>query len=150
MQQYNVFQAIFLSFYSKKLYRDVATNWGGKSFAYLFLLVAIVSIFFVLTAQKVITHGYHELYAKVSPQLPVVTISDGKVSTPEQRPYIITDPDTHENIAVIDTTGQYKTIKEANASVLVTETEIMTHPKKDEVRVYQIPSSFSQVINPEK
>lgn len=40
--QFTKFHAIYSSFFSADLYRDVATRWQGLGFSYLFLLVALI------------------------------------------------------------------------------------------------------------
>lgn len=151
MQQYNIFQAIYMSFYSRKLYRDVAANWGGKTFLYLILMIVLTSIYFTFMAQHNLTEGYQLIYTSViEPQVPVITIDNGKVVTPEKKPYFITDPKSHSNFAVIDTTGQYTSLEQANAMVLVTQTEVITQTKKDETKIYKIPDDANATLDPAK
>lgn len=149
MSQYNVLQAIYMSFYSKKLYRDVANNWGAKTFLYLFLVVALSWIAFVWQLQTTLNLAYQKDSERIVEQIPVITIKDGKLSTPENRPYIITTPDSKERIAVIDTSGTYTTIEQANAGILITETEMITQPKPEETRNNQIPATLNAVIDPQ-
>ena len=59
MKQYNILQAIVMSFYSKNLYRDVAKNWGGKAFLYLFLFLKIDLHSMDLMMQMVIQRVRH-------------------------------------------------------------------------------------------
>lgn len=148
MSQYNMFQAIVMSFYSKALYRDVAINWGGKVFIYLLLIQVLAWIGSTYMAQV----GINQLYAKYSTQLvaqtPVMTFKDGKVSTPEKKPYIITLPD-NERFAVIDTTGHYKTPAQAEASLLITETEFISSDKPGETKIHAIPKDLEAVFDPQ-
>src|SRR3990167_5554496 len=148
MSQYNILQAIYMSFYSKKLYRDVAMNWGGKAVFYLFVVLMLSWIMATFNVQRIINRGYDTKSDIFISQVPVVTIKDGKISTPERRPYVITDPDGKETIAIIDTTGKYTDINKTNTSLLITETEVITKPKKNEIKIYQIPSQFNQTIDP--
>src|SRR5579885_312185 len=148
MQQYNIFQAIYLSFYSKKLYRDVALNWGGKSFLYLFVLLAIVLTYFAYSIQHGINIGYQAFYTKISPQIPVITIVNGRIVTPENRPYFISDPVSHYTYAIIDTSGQYKTIEQAKTSMLVTQNELISQSKPNEIKIYKVPANMNQTLDP--
>jgi hypothetical protein len=147
MSRYNMLQAIVMSFYSRKLYRDVAMNWGGKAFLYLLLLLALSWIGMTYLFQ----HGINQFYAQYSgaivSQMPILTIKDGKMSTPENRPYLITDPD-HERIAVIDATGQYTTLEQAKTDILVTQTQVISQSKPNETRTNQLPPNFNAVIDP--
>jgi len=149
MRQYNIFQAIYLSFYSKNLYRDVATNWGGKAFLYLLMIVALSWVLFTYQFQ----HSLNMIYAanadKLVAQMPVVTIKDGKISTPEERPYVIHDPETKQVFAVIDTTGKYTSLDEAKAEVLVTQTQIISRHNENQIRTTSLPNKLNMVIVPE-
>ncbi len=153
MQQYNIFQAIYLSFYSKQLYRDVAKNWGGKSFLYLLLIVALSWIAFTYFSQIALNASYREHSDVMVSQIPIVTIKDGRVITPEKRPYIIEDSKTHERLVVIDTTGQYTTLEKANALFLITENKVFVQKEKSgevikEANIYEIPKTMTTTLNP--
>lgn len=41
MKKYNMFQAIYLSFFSKNVYIDVAYNWNGHGFLYFYILITL-------------------------------------------------------------------------------------------------------------
>lgn len=149
MSQYNIFHAMVASFYSRDLYRDVAKNWGGKALFYLLVLLALSWIPFCFILQHTLNQGYQKNSDKYAAQFPVLTIKDGKISTPENHPYFVTDPDTHENVVVIDTTGQYTTLDQAKAQVLVTDTEVISRPKPNEIRTDKIPSTLNMEIDPQ-
>lgn len=148
MSNYGLFQGIYMSFYSRDLYRDVGQNWGGKAFLYLFVVLALSWIAQTFMIQS----SLNRLYATESDffvaQIPVVTVTQGKLSTPEKKPYIINEPGSKKIFAIIDTTGTYKDLSKAGTDLLVTDTEIISKPNDQEVRIYQIPSSFSATINP--
>lgn len=149
MQQYNIFQAIFMSFYSRRLYRDIAMNWGAKSFGYLFLLLALSWVVFTAQLQMAINHGYSKISTGIVTQIPTMTIKDGKLSTPEDRPYLVVEPKSKQILMVIDTSGQYKTLEEAGADVLVTDTKIISKPKPNQERIDAIPEKMNMVIKPD-
>lgn len=148
MSRYGMFQALFMSFYSRNLYRDVATFWGGKSLVYLLFLLALSWIYFTYQIQ----HGVNAFVGKdvnhLIAQMPVLTITQGKVSTPESHPYEIINPDNKERVVVIDTTGQYKTTEDAKSIVLVTQNEIIVQSKPNEKKTYQIPSNLNTTLEP--
>lgn len=149
MSQYNILQAIYMSFYSKKLYRDVAANWGGKSFLYLLMLLALSSLFWSYMIEGFTKVAYQSFSAKIIPQIPVMTLTDGKLSTPEKRPYFIEDPNTHSKFAIIDTTGQYTSLEQAKTPLLVTETQIIAQTKPNETKIYTISDKINQTIDPQ-
>lgn len=148
MSRYNIFQAIYMSFYSKDLYQDVGQNWGGKAFFYLLVLLSLSWIGQTAIFQTNINHLYDQGAEKLIAQVPVITIKDGKVSTPENRPYILKDPDGDGVIAVIDTSGKYTELDQDNGALLVTKTQIISKPKANETRIYQIPEKTNMTIDP--
>lgn len=150
MPQYGIFKAIFMSFFSKRLYRDVATNWGGKSFLYLLTIVALSSVYITYFLQTTLSEGYRTVYASIlAPQVPIITVEKGIIKTPENRPYFITDPSTHVLYGVIDTTGQYTTLEQSKSFILVTQNQIITKPKPDETKIYQVSDQINQVFDPQ-
>lgn len=149
MRQYNMFQAIIMSFYSKKLYRDVAVNWGGKAFLYLLLILALSWIFAVYQIQHFLNLGFQHISDKIVAQIPIMTIKNGVLSTPQNRPYLITDPDTHATLAIIDTSGQYKSLDQTKAGLLITQTDIMTLSQQNEQKVNEIPKTLTFTIVPQ-
>lgn len=149
MRQYNVFQAIYMSFYSRKLYKDVTENWGGYTTLYLLFLLALSWILYTFMFQK----GLNELVVlgsdTIIPQIPVITIKNGIISTPEQRPYLIKNPkNENENIAIIDTSSTYKNINEANTVILITQNAIISKPKPNEIRISELPKTLNAEIDP--
>lgn len=148
MQQYNVFQAIYMSFYSKNLYRDVAENWGGKTFLYLLLVLALSWVVLTIQLQVGINHGYNKYSDRVTEQVPVLTIKDGELSTPENRPYIITNPENQEKIAIIDASGQYTTLDQAKTPLLVTKTAVLMQSDPNEIKTYQISKTLTMQLDP--
>lgn len=149
MNRYNMLQAIYMSFYSRNLYRDVAANWGAKTFLYLLLLLFLSWVLFSYEIQHALNLAYQQNSDKIFEQIPVITITNGKISTPENRPYVIVDPNSQEKIAIIDTSGTYKTIQEAQAPFLITETQFISQPKAGETKINEIPANFSFVADPQ-
>src|SRR5262249_996980 len=74
---------------------------------------------------------------------------DGKLSTPENRPYIITDPETHDTLVVIDTSGKYTSLDQIKGGMLITQTEIITQTNPNEIKVNKIPNHLTTTLLPE-
>ncbi len=152
MSQYNIFQAIAMSFYSGKLYRDVGQNWGGKVFGYLFILLSFTWIVPTIQAQASLNVIYAKLSDSFVAEIPVITITNGKISTPENKPYILkdtTEPNKKDNIfAIIDTTGQYTSLDNTSAFMLVTDSKVISKHNDHEIRTYDIPANYNAVYNP--
>ena len=148
MSHYNIFQAFFMSFYSRKLYLDVGKNWGGKTFLYLFLLLAVSWVGTTIHFQRSLNKGYAIESEAMLAQLPVLTVTDGVVSTPENKPYFITDPMTDKTFAIIDTTGKYTELAAGENFLLITPKKVITKQKKNETKIYDIPKDYTGTINP--
>jgi len=138
-----------MSFYSKKLYQDIALRWGGKSFLYLFMLLALSSLVWSLLLQHYALEAYQSFSTKIIPQIPVITLHDGKINTPEKRPYFIVDAETHKPFAVLDTTGKYTSLEQAQTPILITETQILIQSGPNETKIYKLTEPLNQTINPE-
>ena len=128
----------FWSFFSKELYSDVAKNWKGVCFFYLFLLILICWIPRMIKLQVGISNITKNVVTDVISQIPDITIKKGKVSIDKPQPYNIIDPKTEKKIFVIDTTGKIKTIKETDAFCLLTADKIIVKKNKFETRSYDL------------
>lgn len=147
MSQYGVFQAIFMSFYSPSLYRDVARRWGGCVFWYLFVLMGIVSALYASQAAVLMNSHFPDFSARYLTQFPVMTYTNGKLSTPENRPYEIVDPASHEPLMVIDASGQYTSLDQTKAGVLVTQSDIISRTGKTDSRTMHMSDSLNTSID---
>jgi hypothetical protein len=149
MKQYGWLNAIYLSFYSRNLYRDVAQNWGIGTFFYLFLLLTICWAVLMFRIQPAINLVAASVINDVTPQLPkIVTIKEGRVITPENRPYIVRSSDTKEIIVVIDTSGKYTNLDDLKTSFLITKDKVLYSDDNDVVKMYKIPGDFNTDIVP--
>ena len=106
---YRYWQALFLSFFSSKLYIDVYKRWRGCGILYLFLIFSIALIPFSLRTILAFNQFYDEQLIYPILSLPTLNIEDGKVVFHKHMPYLIKNP-KGEVVAIIDTTGVVKTI----------------------------------------
>lgn len=150
MSRYGMISALFLSFYSKSLYQDVGKNWGGKAFLYLLFVLALSWIWPTYHSQQLANQYFSKNADAFIAQVPVIEVKEGKVNTPENKPYLITDPDTKANLVIIDTSGQYTTLENVDAGILITKNQIISKPKPDQIRIDMIPETANVVIQPEK
>jgi hypothetical protein len=149
VRQFNLLESIYLSFYSKRLYRDVSSNWGGYAILYLLMILTLSWIGATWKIQTGLALAYRQNANWMVTQIPDLKIKDGKISTPINRPYIIYEPYSKNKIAIIDTSGKYKTIEEAGVNVLVTENQVIAkNINKNETRIIDIPKTVNWTINP--
>ncbi len=150
MKEYGCFQAMYMSFYSRRLYRDVAKNWGIGVVFYLFVLLALCWIAMMFKIQPVINTSFKSFANQIAPQVPEITIVNGIASTPEKKPYFIKDPDKNTVFAIIDTSGQYKDISSApQGTVLLMTSTTLTFVDKSDTRIVKFPTTLNMDIKPE-
>ncbi len=134
MKRYSTVHPLYMSFYSKPLYRDVAQNWGKLSFLYLFLLLSVCIIPSMFKFHSEVSEYLDRKAPKIIKQFPVITISKGQVSVDAEMPYVIKDPETGSVLIILDTTGKVTSLEDSNSVVLLTKTQlILKKPPKDKI-----------------
>src|SRR5579872_5684307 len=121
MKQYNYLQAIYTSFFSAGLYRDVAKNWGSGVVLYLMLVLSICWLVISIDVQPKINRFYGHFTDEYLSQIPQINIKNGVVKTPKNKTYMITNPDENIVIAIIDTSGKHTSLKPGGAKLLLTK-----------------------------
>ncbi|UCG78610.1 MAG: DUF1189 family protein [Nitrospirota bacterium] len=147
MRRYRTFHPLYLSFYSKPLYRDVGKNWRWVSFLYLLLLLSICWIPIMFKLQSGVNKFVAEELPKFVKQVPVITIDAGEVSIDAEVPYSITDPDTDEVLVVIDTGGTFNSLEEVDAYALLTRTHLHMQKSPSETRTFDVAQMEHLVID---
>lgn len=129
-RKYNILHLPIMSFFSKRLYRDVGQNWKGANMSYLFLLLAICWIPPTLSLRKDMIQSLEGNQVQLINQLPDIRITDGQVSIDQKEPYHIKK--NGETVAIIDTTGSMNYIDDANVMALLTENELIIRRGKNQ------------------
>ncbi|MDQ2921260.1 MAG: DUF1189 domain-containing protein [Acidobacteriota bacterium] len=138
MKRYSIFHPLVLSFFSKSLYRDVGKHWRGTGLLYLFLVLALVWIPTIIKGQLNISNWVDGDSKEFTKQIPAITISKGQVSTDVATPYFIKDPKTGNNMAIIDTTGEYETLENTDAILLLTKSKLIAKKNATETQTYDL------------
>lgn len=123
---YNSWQALYLAFYSSKLYVDVGKRWRGLGIKYLLLLSCVITIPFVIRIVVDFNYFFNEQLLKPIEDLPVFYVQKGNVFFAKPMPYIGKN-NAGEVIYIIDTTGKITdldTKKFPYLSILVTKNQI--------------------------
>jgi hypothetical protein len=127
-----------MAFYSRSLYRDVGKHWKGVSFLYLLLLLAICWIPIMFKMHSAVSRYVADEVPKIVRQVPVITIDKGEVSIDGEMPYIITEPESDEPFIIIDTTGEYASLENTPARVLITKKELIMKKSPSETRTFDL------------
>lgn len=119
---YNYWQALYLSFFSSRLYVDVGKRWKGFGLIYLLLLLFIVSIPFAVRVTADFNRFVNEEMIQPLAQLPSIYIQNGKVSFDKPMPYMVKNK-AGQVVLIVDTTGKVQTIDKTypNLTTLITK-----------------------------
>lgn len=137
MKRYTYFHGLILSFFSKAFYKDVGLNWTGTGLLYIAVILALLSIPTVIKMQRDFAHFVDNEAPAMTNQIPAVKIKNGVLSTDVQTPYFIKNPDDGTPLAVIDTTGQYTSLDQTPATVLITKNKVIAK-NRTETRIYDL------------
>jgi hypothetical protein len=138
MRRYTIIHPLYMSFFSKSLYRDVAKNWRGLCLLYLLSLLALCLIPQVMTLQTDLTDYLNSTAPKIIRQFPTITVKKGEASINEPQPYFIRDDKTGKPLMIIDTTGGVSTLKGTTASILLTKKSLVVRKDADETRSFDL------------
>ncbi len=89
MKKYSGLHALYMSFFSKDLYRDVVHGWKGIAFLYLFLLIMSSWFLISLKVYMVMNDAINGPVKKILDKLPAVTIHDGELKIDKPSPYVL-------------------------------------------------------------
>jgi hypothetical protein len=146
MKRFSTVHPLYLAFYSRPLYQDVARNWGKISFVYLFLLLAVCAIPIMFRIHAATTDYLHSEAPKIVQQVPVITITKGVATVNEKMPYIIKDPQSGTPLIIIDTTGATTSLKGSDAIVLLTKTRLFLRRSATDTRTLDLSEIDSLTI----
>jgi hypothetical protein len=139
MKRYGRLQAVYLSFFSGDLYRDVARNWTGIGLLYLLLLLAAAWLPTALRTFTGVKAFAEEKGTALAQQMPTVTIKDGEMrATPGGR-HEVTDPSTGRVFLIIDDTIDEVPAVSGTDVVVITRKEFGTfQTRRNERRVWKL------------
>jgi Ca2+/Na+ antiporter len=150
MKRYSTLHPLVMSFFSPKIYRDVAYAWRGACILYLLILVALTQIPNAVIFQR----GTWEFVRKEAPplvaQIPRMMFNNGTLTTEENRPYQIKDPKSGELLAVIDTTGATTALSATTAAALFTATQVSVKRNENETQIITYAKKFNFVVTRER
>ncbi|MCE3232367.1 MAG: hypothetical protein K0R98_624 [Rickettsiaceae bacterium] len=158
-----IWKALFMSFYSRYLYIDVARNWRGFGIKYLLALSSFMCIVMVFTwlntlyridVTKIADDVTKTLFEapdltfeeslnrvlNIVSQIPQVTIRNGEASIEGNAPSFIKDPIILKDIAIIDVTGKYTSLDNEDANILITKNSIIFKNEDGEQELFYLSS----------
>lgn len=137
-----------MAFYEGAIYEDVARNWRNRTFLYLLLLLALSWIPFTIQTQNQVDEWISREAPFYIDQIPDVTLSDGELSTSSFTPTLLRDRDGMV-LVVIDPTGQYTSLDDTEAPILVTRTQIFVRGEGDQFEIQSLPDGAPETLTRE-
>lgn len=130
--------ALYLSFFSRGLYRDVAARWKGLCLVYLLAVLALCTIPGVLRMQSDLGAWLDDQAPGYIRQLPNITIAKGVLSIDAPEPYRILNEKTGEPVVIFDSTGEITSIEGSKAFALFTKTALIVKKGDKETRTFNL------------
>lgn len=148
MRRYILLQGLYLSFYSRDFYQDVAQNWHRTAYVFLILLALLTTLRITFLLDHNLSDVYRNHAPGYLPQLPEITIEAGVARTREAIAWPIHEPKTGRLIGVIDTTRE-QADPETLAHVLfyLSSHEIAYRRGTDDIRVFKLDRLPDMTIN---
>jgi hypothetical protein len=135
---YNFIHGLYLSFFSKSFYRQIARKWKGFGFSYLLFILCLLWIPEIMRIQSDVADYLKEEGPKYVNQIPEITIAGGKVSIKEPVPYFINVPEKDIPFAIIDTSGQIASLEKTGAVILLTDSQLIVKDGSSKSRVFSL------------
>ncbi len=145
--RFPIFQALYLSFYSRPFYRDVARVGQGLLVSYVLFLVALSWLPQTANLHREFREFLDAEAPKFLKQVPKITIARGRASIDEPVPYFIYKEDGMTPLAIIDTSGSIASLEKSPALLLLTETVLMVRRSGTDVRELPLADLGDAVID---
>lgn len=119
---YGYWSALYLSFFSRRLYVDVGMRWRKFGFVYLLLVIGILSIPFSLRVAANFNKSFDESIVYPLKKLPRLYVQKGEISIDKPVPYLIQN-DKGQVVLIVDTSGKIDTFNSVYPylSILITK-----------------------------
>lgn len=154
---YTIWQALYMSLYSKALYLDIGRGWRGAGFRYLLLLTALcmtaltglwmvkisrinldVAPSLDIPSDQENSNDLSSILVHLIAQVPVITIKQGEASITQDEPYTIYYPEDNAPFAVIDTKDTHASLENTTAIILLTKDKLIYKAASNEMQSYML------------
>lgn len=119
---FRLWQALYLSFYSARLYVDVFKRWHGFGFFYLLLLLCVLSLPMSIKVGLNFNKFYNDWVIAPTIQIPALLVQNGQLIFDKPMPYLIKNK-FGKVVTIVDTTGKISTFTEAYPYLVLLVTE---------------------------
>ncbi|MFO0754783.1 MAG: DUF1189 family protein [Thermodesulfovibrionales bacterium] len=149
MKHYSLVHPLYLSLFSRSLYRDVCRNWKGYCCTYLLLLLSLYGIPEIMRFQARVSALIATEAPKVVSQLPVITLTRGTASIDAPSPHFVYYPDKSTPFFILDTSGAITSLDNSPALALLTGTKLLLKRSPEDTRVFDL-AGFDRIVIDQK
>ncbi len=148
MGRTSLLQAPLQALLSNEFYREVGRTWRARAFIYLLLLLAaswVPAMIQWYMVEKQIMSARSQDFIR---QMPTITIRGGEVAINAEDPLFIYDSETGEPLAIIDTSGQTRSLAGTGASALLTRNKLVLRKNDLETQTYDLSTLQDVTLTP--
>jgi len=138
MRRFSNVQALALSFFSRDLYRDVASHWKGAGLLYQLLVIVLATLVIAIRMHLGVAQWATRDAPPVIAQVPTIHIVHGEASVNRLTPITIHDPKSGKAIAIIDTSGEVTSLEGTDARLLLTRNQLVVLRRPGFTQVYDL------------
>lgn len=132
---YRYWQALYMAFYSRRLYVDVAKRWRGFGFFYLLLLIAVAIIPLSTRIMLDINRYVNEEIISPIENIPALRVQNGEVLFDKPMPYLIKNK-MGSVVVMIDTSDTVKGMDAAYPELMMLITRTKLYFRKPEIKLF--------------
>lgn len=125
MKKYNIFQAVYLSFFSADFYQAVAQRWRGIGFWYLFLLVLVATLPMTVRFWIDVSKMDTQQLKPITSQIPRIEIRNGQAKVDAPQPIYVQEPDSGKTFFIIATKGKIPPLDQYDRVGVLTKTKLI-------------------------
>ncbi len=122
---FGYWKALYMAFYSKRLYIDIGKRWSGYGIRYLVLLIVLWSIPFSIKVALDFNDMFNQQLTEPLSIIPTIYIQNGEASFDKPMPYFIKNK-KGEVVLIVDTTGKITdfTNEYPNLTILINKDKV--------------------------
>lgn len=132
---YTYWQALYMAFYSRRLYIDVLKRWRGLGVGYFVLLISVISIPWTIDYTEQFVRYFDEEIVFPFEHMPLLTIQNGEASIDKPMPYFVKSK-TGSNVIEIDTSGDVQAFPEQYPTLMALITKDKIYYRAPKIGIF--------------
>lgn len=145
---YSYWQALYMSYYSRRFYIDVIKRWHGFGFKYIFFILALGAIPLTVRFADNFIHYFDDTLIYPIEHMPLLMIQNGQASIEKPIPYFLKSK-SGKDVVEIDTSVSTKEFPKdkKDLTILITKENFYFRPALGELLSEIIPSELREKVS---